>query len=263
MAIKIAFIGAGSIGFTRKLLTDILSVEELRDVDIRFMDIDQDNLNMVTQLCQRDIISNGLDIQISATLNRRNALADADYVINTVRIGGLEAFTTDVEIPMKYGVNQCVGDTLCAGGIMYGQRGVAFMIDLCKDIREVASNKVLMLNYANPNAMMTWAANKYGKVNTIGLCHGVQGGHKLISEALDLPQEDVDIIGISSLGYDHVLVPKLMKLLRSKKLDDVHVIVGGIIPTDEIPDLKEAGVGEVFCPGTKLDSIVAYVRSKV
>lgn len=194
MAIKIAFIGAGSIGFTRRLLGDILSVPSLRDADIRFMDIDSDNLDMVAQLCQRDIIENGLNLIIKTTLDRREALKDADYVINTVRIGGLEAFATDVEIPMKYEVNQCVGDTLCAGGIMYGQRGIAFMLDLCKDIREVAAKNALMLNYANPNAMMTWAANQYGKVNTIGLCHGVQHGHAMIAEALNLEQDEVDII---------------------------------------------------------------------
>jgi len=194
MAISIAFIGAGSIGFTRTLVKDLLSVPEFKDIEIRFMDIDQNNLNMVTQLTQRDIDENGFDIKIISTLDRPEALKDADYVINVARIGGLEAFGPDIEIPMKYGVNQCVGDTLCAGGIMYGQRGVAFMLDLCKDIRELCSGKVLMLNYANPNAMMTWAANKYGKVNTIGLCHGVQGGHKLISEALGLPQSEVDII---------------------------------------------------------------------
>ncbi len=194
MAIKIAFIGAGSIGFTRKLVKDLLSVPEFKDIEIRFMDIDQSNLDMVTQLTQRDIDKNELGIKIISTLDRPKALKNADYVINVARIGGLEAFGPDIEIPMKYGVNQCVGDTLCAGGIMYGQRGVAFMLDLCKDIRELCSDKVLMLNYANPNAMMTWAANKYGKVNTIGLCHGVQGGHKLISEALGLPQSEVDII---------------------------------------------------------------------
>lgn len=194
MAIKLSFIGAGSIGFTRKLVKDLLSVPEFNNIEIRFMDIDQDNLDMVTQLTQRDIDSNGLNIKILSTLDRDEALAGADYVINVARIGGLEAFGPDVEIPMKYGVNQCVGDTLCAGGIMYGQRGVAFMLDLCNDIRKLCSDNVLMLNYANPNAMMTWAANKYGKVNTIGLCHGVQGGHKLISEALGIPQEEVDII---------------------------------------------------------------------
>lgn len=194
MSIKIAFIGAGSLGFTRKLLGDLLTVHELRDLDIRFMDIDENSLDMVYKLCMRDINANNLSLNIKTTLNRREALKDADYVINTVRIGGLEAFETDVSIPMKYGVNQCVGDTLCAGGIMYGQRGIAFMLDLCKDIREYASPDVLLLNYANPNAMMTWAAIEYGGVNTVGLCHGVQGGHKLISEALNLPQEEVDII---------------------------------------------------------------------
>lgn len=194
MSKKITFIGAGSIGFTRKLLSDLLSVPEFKNFQVSFTDIDKNNLDMVAQLCQRDILANGLDIKIHSTLDRREALEGADYVFNVVRIGGIEAFKTDIEIPMKYGVNQCVGDTLCAGGIMYGQRGIAAILDFCKDIRETASKNVLMLNYANPNAMMTWAANKYGGVNTIGLCHGVQGGHKLIADALNLKQTEINII---------------------------------------------------------------------
>lgn len=74
-------------------------------------------------------------------------------------------------------IDQCVGDTLCAGGIMYGQRTMAAMLDFCKDIREVGKPGVLMLNYSNPMAMNTWACNQFGKVNTVGLCHGVQGAH--------------------------------------------------------------------------------------
>lgn len=194
MSFKIAFIGAGSISFTRTLLCDILSVPEFHDCEISFIDINQSNLDMVTQLCQRDIDSNGLKINIKPTLDRREGLKDAKYVISCVRIGGLEAFETDVNIPLKYGVDQCVGDTLCAGGIMYGQRGVNATLDFCKDIREVCRPDVLFLNYANPNAMMTWAANHHGKVNTIGLCHGVQGGHALISEIFGLPSSEVDII---------------------------------------------------------------------
>ena len=194
MSFKIAFIGAGSIGFTRKLLQDFLSVPEFRETEISFHDINEHNLDMVTQLCQRDIDSNGLDIKIHSTLDRREAVRDAKYVFVVVRIGGLEAFKTDVEIPLKYGVDQCVGDTLCAGGIMYGQRGVAAMLDFCRDIREVAEDNCMILNYANPNAMMTWAANTYGGVKTIGLCHGVQGGHHLIAEAFGLEQKEVDII---------------------------------------------------------------------
>lgn len=194
MSFKIAFIGAGSIGFTRRLLADILTVPEFKNIEVAFTDINPDNLRMVTELCQRDIDENGLAIKIHATLNRREAFQNAKYVINCVRIGMLEAFATDVEIPLKYGVDQCVGDTLCIGGIMYGQRGIQAILEFCKDIREVAMPGCIMLNYSNPNAMITWACNKYGKVETYGLCHGVQHGHEQIAKALGRKKEEVDII---------------------------------------------------------------------
>lgn len=201
MGIKIAFIGAGSIGFTRKLLSDILTVPELRDIEVAFTDINPHNLDMVYQLCQRDIEANGLNIKIQATLDRREAFNGAKYVINCVRIGMLEAFTKDVEIPLKYGVDQCVGDTLCAGGIMYAQRDIAALEGFCRDIREVAAPGCMLLNYSNPNAMVTWYCNKYGGVPTVGLCHGVQGGHALIARALGYEQKDIDII---CAGINHM-----------------------------------------------------------
>ena len=194
MSFKVAFIGAGSIGFTRQLLQDLLSVEEFRNIEVAFTDINERNLDMVTQLCQRDIDENSLKIKIQATTNRREALKDAKYVFNVVRIGGLEAFQLDIDIPLKYGVDQCVGDTLGPGGIMYGQRGIPVVLEFCKDIRDVSHPDCLLLNYANPNAMITWVCNKYGGVKTIGLCHGVQGGHQQIAEVLGLKQEEVDII---------------------------------------------------------------------
>lgn len=194
MSFKVAFIGAGSIGFTRGLLRDLLSVPEFQQIEVAFTDINPHNLDMVTQLCQRDIRENGLAIEISSTTDRREALKGARYVFVVVRIGGLEAFQLDVDIPLKYGVDQCVGDTLCAGGIMYGQRGIPEMLAICKDIREVAEPGCLLLNYANPMAMLTWACNQYGGVKTIGLCHGVQGGHAQIAKAFGLPQDEVDII---------------------------------------------------------------------
>jgi alpha-galactosidase len=194
MSFKVAFIGAGSIGFTRQLMQDLLSVKEFQDIEVAFTDINERNLDMVTQLCQRDIDENGLKIKIESTTDRRKALRDAKYVFNVVRIGGLEAFQSDIDIPLKYGVDQCVGDTLAPGGIMYGQRGIPAVLEFCKDIREVSRDDCILLNYANPNAMITWACNKYGGVNTIGLCHGVQGGHHQIAEVLGLKQEEVDII---------------------------------------------------------------------
>ncbi|MBT3378359.1 MAG: alpha-galactosidase [Lentisphaerae bacterium] len=194
--IKVAVIGAGSIGFTRKLMSDILTVPELQDTLFHFTDISGKNLNGMLQLAKRDISENEVETQarIEATLDRREAVTDADYVINTSRVGGMPAFELDIDIPLKYGIDQCVGDTLAPGGIMYGQRGIAAMDGFCKDIREASKPNVLMLNYGNPNAMLTWAANLYFGVNCIGLCHGVEGGHNKIAKVLGLPVSEVDII---------------------------------------------------------------------
>lgn len=186
MPIKVAMIGAGSIGFTRKLLRDMLSVPELADTTFAFTDISPRNLEMVTQLCQREIDASKLPTTIIATPDRRAAIADSDYVISTIRQGGLAAFQTDIDIPLKYGVDQCVGDTLCAGGLMYAQRTIPALLDFCKDIREVAKPNALFLNYSNPMAMNTWACNAYGGVQTIGLCHGVQGAHWQITHCIEL-----------------------------------------------------------------------------
>ncbi len=195
MSFRIAFVGAGSIGFTRKLVADILSVPELRSCELAFMDISRRNLDMVRQLVERDVRANGLhQVRIVATEDRREALRGARYVFVVFRVGGLEAFALDVDIPLAYGVDQCVGDTLSAGGIMYGQRGIPQILEVCRDIREVAAPGCILFNYANPMAMLTWAANRYGGVRTVGLCHGVQGGHKLIAEALGLSRDEVDIV---------------------------------------------------------------------
>lgn len=191
---KIAFIGAGSVGFTRRLVSDMLMVPELREMEISFMDIDEGNLDRVYQLTQRDIEANGLPIKINRTLDVREAVRGAHYIFCVVRVGGLEAFPHDVNIPLKYGVDQCVGDTLCAGGIFYAQRGIPVILDLCRAIREEAAPDALLLNYSNPMAMLTWAANEYGGVRTVGLCHGVQGGHAQIAAALGIRKEELDYV---------------------------------------------------------------------
>jgi len=194
MAIKIAMIGAGSIGFTRRLMRDVLAVPELRDTTFAFTDLNQQNLDMVTQLCQRDIDHNKLPAKIEATTDRRRAIADSNYAISTIRQGGLEAFKTDIDIPLKYGIDQCVGDTICAGGIMYAQRTIPALLDFCRDIREVAKPGAVFLNYSNPMAMNTWACNQYGGVKTIGLCHGVQGAHWQITNCVEIWAKEKGII---------------------------------------------------------------------
>ncbi|MBN1864147.1 MAG: alpha-glucosidase/alpha-galactosidase [Victivallales bacterium] len=217
MGIKVAFIGAGSIGFTRGILSDLLAVRDIRkDIDVSFTDIDCKNLDMVYKLCQRDIESNGIKLKIKATPDRREALKGAKYVFNCSRIGGLEAFSTDIEIPLSYGIDQCVGDTLCAGGIMYGQRGIAAVLDFCRDIKDVSAPDAIMLSYGNPNAMLTWAANKYGGVKTIGLCHGVMGGHAQIASVIELLYNKARKAKKGTKGY------------REVGVGDVDIICAGI-----------------------------------
>ena len=188
MPLKIAFIGAGSVGFTRTLIKDVLLVPELRDTHFALHDIDEHNLSMVAQILEKELQANKLPATLSSHLDRREALEGCHYAINCTRIGGLEAFATDIDIPLKYGVDQCVGDTLCAGGIMYGQRNIAQVLAFVRDLKEVGADDCLFLNYANPMAMNTWAAlDAYDRgegVDTIGLCHGVEGGWKQIDKVL-------------------------------------------------------------------------------
>lgn len=184
MSIKIAVVGAGSVGFTRTLCRDFLTVPELRDTHFAFTDVNAHNLEMVESLVRRDVESAQLSATIESSTDRRRALDGANYVLSFVRVGGLEAFATDVDIPLTYGVDQCVGDTLGPGGIMYAQRGIPVLLDFCKDIRELGAPSCLFLNYSNPMAMLTWACNTYAKVPTIGLCHGVQHGHHQIAACI-------------------------------------------------------------------------------
>ena len=122
----------------RSWSTDISRVPELRDVEFALTDISEHNLSMVQQILDRMVEANDLPTRITATTDRRAALEGARYVISCVRVGGLEAYADDIRIPLKYGVDQCVGDTICAGGILYGQRNIPVILDFCSDIREVA-----------------------------------------------------------------------------------------------------------------------------
>jgi alpha-galactosidase len=200
MPIKITMIGAGSIGFTRRLIQDICTVPELQNAEFALTDISKENLAMVHQLAKRDIKANGLAAKVTATTNRRKALEGANYVFSFVRVGGLEAFQTDIDIPLKYGVDQCVGDTLAPGGIMYAQRTIPVLLDFCKDIREVAAPGCVFMNYSNPMAMNTWACNKYGGVPVIGLCHGVRGSWEQIADVLDVKPDKLDV---TAAGINH------------------------------------------------------------
>jgi len=194
MTFKVAIIGAGSVGFTKTLISDLLKVPEFASVEFALTDINEHNLSMIHEIISAIVKVNNLPAKVTATTDRRAALTGARYIMSCVRVGGLEAFATDISIPLKYGVDQCVGDTICAGGILYGQRNIPVILDFCKDIREVAEPGALFINYANPMAMNTWAALQYGGVNTVGLCHGVQHGAHQIAQVLGVDDSELDYV---------------------------------------------------------------------
>jgi alpha-galactosidase len=191
---KVAVIGAGSVGFTKTLISDLFKVPEFAEVEFALTDINEHNLDMIRQIIEKVVEVNNLPAKITATTDRRAAISGARYIMSCVRVGGLEAFATDISIPLKYGVDQCVGDTICAGGILYGQRNIPVILDFCKDIRELAEPGALFLNYANPMAMNTWAADAFGGVETVGLCHGVQHGAHQIAQVLGVEDKDLDYV---------------------------------------------------------------------
>ncbi|MCC6483972.1 MAG: alpha-glucosidase/alpha-galactosidase [Armatimonadetes bacterium] len=191
--IKIAMIGAGSVGFTRRLLMDILAVAELRDTQFYLMDIDPEALEMSANLCGKMIADNELAARVVSTTDRGQALDGADYVITMIRVGGLEAFAKDIEIPLRHGVDQCVGDTLGPGGIFYALRTIPVLLEIASDIERLCPG-ALWLNYSNPMAMNCWAVRRASSAQIVGLCHGVQGGAHQIATALGVPDAELEYV---------------------------------------------------------------------
>jgi alpha-galactosidase len=187
---KITIIGAGSVVFTRNLCSDILLVPALQDSTIALMDIDPDRLNMAQALVQAIVDQRGLDARVEASLDQREAVGGSDCVITTFQQGGLEAYELDIEIPRKYGVEQCVGDTLGPGGVFRALRTIPVLIELGEDMDEVAPD-ALLLNYVNPMAANCWGFYEATGRPHVGLCHSVQGTSEMLANWAEVPYEEV------------------------------------------------------------------------
>ena len=197
---KIAMIGAGSIIFTKTLVHDILATPALAGSEIRLMSRTWPKLERMQTFVQRMIDENDADATVWATLDRREALSDADYVIVMIQVGGTDAFQTDIDIPLRYGVDQCIGDSLGPGGVFRGLRTIPVLASITRDMAELCPEAIL-LNYANPMGACCHALGQVSDVPFIGLCHGVQTTLDLISRYVDVPKEDIDFL---AAGINHM-----------------------------------------------------------
>jgi alpha-galactosidase len=198
----IALIGAGSLVFCKTLVGDILATPALRSADIRLMSRTRSKIEQTERYIRRLISENKLPATVSHTTDRRAALKDADYVICMVQVGGLEAFGHDYEIPLKYGVDQCIGDSLGPGGVFRGLRHIHFLKELVQDIEELCP-RALLLNYANPMGACCTALGRLRADQSIGLCHGVQTTLDLISRYVEVPKDRIDhlVAGINHMAW--------------------------------------------------------------
>jgi alpha-galactosidase len=200
--IKITLIGAGSIVFTRNISSDILLLPALQDCTISLMDIDPFRLNIAKNMVEAIIRRRGLKARVEASLDRRAALKDADYVITTFQAGGLKAYKLDIEIPLKYGVSQNVGDTLGPGSVFRALRTLPVMEDIVRDLADVAP-KAMILNYVNPMAAVCWGIDELTGWPVVGLCHAVQESSELLASWAGVPVEEVNFVyaGLNHHGF--------------------------------------------------------------
>ncbi|MDX9981586.1 MAG: alpha-galactosidase [Lentisphaeria bacterium] len=197
---KIALIGAGSIVFAKTLVHDILATPALAGSEIRLMSRTWPKLERMRSFVERMIAENGVDATVWATLDRREALRGADFVIVMIQVGGTEAFRHDIELPLKYGIDQCIGDSLGPGGVFRGLRTIPILADIARDMAELCPRAIL-LNYTNPMGACCHALGQVADIPFVGLCHGVQTTLDLISRYVDVPKEDIEF---QAAGINHM-----------------------------------------------------------
>jgi alpha-galactosidase len=196
---KIAFIGAGSLGFTRELVRDVLTFPLLEDATIALMDIDPERLEFSKQAVEKIVRLGNYPAKVVATLDRVEALRDADVVLTTILAGGTEVWRHDIEIPKKYGIDTNVGDTRGPSGIFRFLRTINPMLDIVRDMERYCP-KAVLLNYTNPMAMLCGAIQRSSFIPTTGLCHSVQGTAEMLGEWIGAP---LDEITYTCAGINH------------------------------------------------------------
>ena len=188
---KFVFIGAGSLGFTQGLTRDILTFDSFKDAEFHLVDIHEGRLSYAARALEKLIKAGGYGATVHATTDRKKALPDADGVLITILQGGVDVWRHDIEIPKKFGVDICVGDTRGPSGIFRFLRTAPVMLDIVRDVERLCPGAVV-LNYTNPMALLCSYLQKQSKVNVTGLCHSVQGSAAMLARWLGADEKDID-----------------------------------------------------------------------
>ena len=201
---KITLVGAGSVVFAKNLICDILQYPALSDSTIYLMDIDPVRLATIDKLARRIVAQLGVKARIESTLDLRVACKGSQFVITTIQVGGYKPSTVvDFEIPAKYGVKQTIADTLGVGGVFRALRSIPELAKVARTLQEVGAPNHLLLNYTNPMAMNMWGVDRLTGIDSVGLCHSVQGTSRQISSYCGLDYKDVSylVAGINHMAF--------------------------------------------------------------
>ena len=228
---KIACIGAGSFGFTRKVVRDIMTFPALQDSQITLMDIDPARLKAAELAVQKIVDAGGYPARVEATLDREAALDGADGVVITILQGGVQVWRHDIEIPKKYGVDINIGDTRGPAGVFRALRTIPVMLEIAADIERLCP-KAVVLNYTNPMAMLCRAVQGETDVKMTGLCHSVQGTAAMLARWIGAPKEEVTYL---CAGINH----QAWYLKYDWNGDDAYPLIRKAVERQEIYDEEQ------------------------
>ena len=220
---KIVFIGAGSLGFTRGLVRDLLTFPLMRDAELVLVDINRKRLDFARRACEKIIAMGNYPATVTATTDRREMLKGADAVVVTILCGSTSVWQHDILIPKRYGIDINVGDTRGPSGIFRALRTIPTMLGICRDMEDLCPNAIL-LNYTNPMAMLCHAMQRQSPIKLTGLCHSVQGTAHMLAHWVGVKPDELDYVcaGINHMAWylklerkGRDLYPKLRKAVAN------------------------------------------------
>ena len=249
---RIVLVGAGSVEFTRNLLGDILSSPALRSSHIALHDIDPDRLRTAERMARWTADALGATPTVTAHLDRREALEGAQFVINTIQVGGARATQVDFDVPARFGLRYTIADTIGVGGVFRGLRTIPVVLGIARDMEDVCPDAWL-LNYTNPLAILVRAVSEATSIRVVGVCHSVFWTIDRLAGYLGVARED---LAADSAGLNHLAF--VMRLEHDGH--DVYPRLRAFVEAGNVPERRPRPCGPVSAPRLLPDRIVRASR---